>query len=195
MWAHGFWECVSFLFCKSVRFSGRPWAWPQGPIQLGATLCQESGTMDGRTHEILEREPSEIPGDILKAAFWTFFPLAVILQKPVESEKMAKGKGSEILEICATFSIAVLLHVVCCLQLYQEKLDLPAGWITAMNHMFHTAQRVAVRSMAARYAGSWQVENWYLSQPSGPDLVIEVPLSRWDVDQYFDAEESWQRWR
>ena len=75
----------------------------------------------------------------------------------------------------------------------QEKLDLPAGWITAMNHMFHTAQRVAVRSMAARYAGSWQVENWYLSQPSGPDLVIEVPLSRWDVDQYFDAEEnSWR---
>lgn len=28
----------------------------------------------------------------------------------------------------------------------------------------------------------------YLSQPSGPDLVIEVPLSRWDVDQYFDPE-------
>lgn len=75
----------------------------------------------------------------------------------------------------------------------QEKLDLPAGWITAMNHMFHTAQRVAVRSMAARYAGSWQVENWYLSQPSGPDLVIEVPLSRWDVDQYFDPEET--HWR
>ena len=70
----------------------------------------------------------------------------------------------------------------------QEKLDLPAGWITAMNHMFHTAQRVAVRSIAARYAGSWQVESWYLSQPSGPDLVIEVPLSRWDVDQYFDPE-------
>lgn len=39
----------------------------------------------------------------------------------------------------------------------QEKLDLPAGWITAMNHMFHTAQRVAVRSMAARYPGTWQV--------------------------------------
>lgn len=40
--------------------------------------------------------------------------------------------------------------------LRQERLDLPAGWITAMNHMFHTAQRVAVRSVAARYAGSWQ---------------------------------------
>ncbi|CAK9079433.1 Phenolphthiocerol/phthiocerol polyketide synthase subunit A ((Phenol)carboxyphthiodiolenone synthase subunit A) (Beta-ketoacyl-acyl-carrier-protein synthase I) (Phthiocerol synthesis polyketide synthase type I PpsA) [Durusdinium trenchii] len=76
----------------------------------------------------------------------------------------------------------------------QERLDLPAGWITAMNHMFHTAQRVAVRSVAARYAGSWQVQSWYMSQPSGPDLVTEVPLTRWDVDTYFDAEESeWRR--
>ena len=31
----------------------------------------------------------------------------------------------------------------------------------------------------------------YLSQPSGPDLVTEVPLSRWDVDQYFDPEAPW----
>lgn len=108
-----------------------------------------------------------------------FWPLGVLLQKPVESENIPRA-GNRRLEILGSC---------------QEKLDLPAGWITAMNHMFHTAQRVAVRSMAARYAGSWQVENWYLSQPSGPDLVIEVPLSRWDVDQYFDAEESWQRWR
>ena len=142
---------------------------------MGATLCQKSGTMDGRTHEILEREPSEIPGDIRKL----LFALGVLLQKPVESENIPRA-GNRRLEILGSC---------------QEKLDLPAGWITAMNHMFHTAQRVAVRSMAARYAGSWQVENWYLSQPSGPDLVIEVPLSRWDVDQYFDAEESWQRWR
>ncbi|CAK9004204.1 unnamed protein product, partial [Durusdinium trenchii] len=76
----------------------------------------------------------------------------------------------------------------------QERLDLPAGWITAMNHMFHTAQRVAVRSVAARYAGSWQVQSWYMSQPSGPDLVTEVPLTRWDVDTYFDAEDE-SEWR
>ena len=31
-----------------------------------------------------------------------------------------------------------------------------------------------------------------MSQPSGPDLVTEVPLSRWDVELYFDAEEAWQ---
>ncbi|CAJ1347825.1 unnamed protein product [Effrenium voratum] len=75
----------------------------------------------------------------------------------------------------------------------EKRLDLPAGWVTAMNHMFHTAQRVAVRSMAARYAASWDVQSWYLSQAAGPDLVQEVPLSRWDVEQYYDAhEESWR---
>ena len=43
--------------------------------------------------------------------------------------------------------------------------------------------------MAARYPSSWDVQSWYLAQPSGPDLVTEVPLSRWDVNVYFDAEE------
>ena len=70
----------------------------------------------------------------------------------------------------------------------KERLDLPAGWLTAMNHMFHTAQRVAVRSIAGRYASSWDVQAWYISQTSGPDFVSEVPLTRWDVDLYYDAD-------
>ena len=54
----------------------------------------------------------------------------------------------------------------------KEKLDLPAGWLTAMNHMFHTAQRVAVRSIAARYASTWDVQSWYMSQTAGPRLCF-----------------------
>mmetsp|Transcript_72973 Transcript_72973/g.171033 ORF Transcript_72973/g.171033 Transcript_72973/m.171033 type:complete len:756 (+) Transcript_72973:37-2304(+) len=74
-----------------------------------------------------------------------------------------------------------------------EKLDIPSGWLTAMNHMFHTAQRVAVRSLAARYASSWDVHSWYMSQTSGPDFVTEVPLMRWDVDLYYDSDvEMWR---
>ena len=74
----------------------------------------------------------------------------------------------------------------------KEKLDLPAGWLTAMNHMFHTAQRVAVRSIAARYASTWDVQSWYMSQTAGPDFVSEVPLTRWDVNLYYDADDSRQ---
>ena len=70
----------------------------------------------------------------------------------------------------------------------KEKLDLPSGWLSAMNHMFHTAQRVAVRAIAGRYASSWDVQAWYMSQTSGPDFVSEVPLTRWDVDQYYDSD-------
>ncbi|CAE7252494.1 ppsA [Symbiodinium sp. CCMP2592] len=78
----------------------------------------------------------------------------------------------------------------------KEKLDLPAGWLTAMNHMFHTAQRVAVRSIAARYASTWDVQSWYMAQTAGPDFVSEVPLTRWDVNLYYDADvENWRAYK
>eukprot|EP00930_Biecheleria_cincta_P098875 TRINITY_DN9052_c0_g2_i1.p1 TRINITY_DN9052_c0_g2~~TRINITY_DN9052_c0_g2_i1.p1 ORF type:complete len:1203 (+),score=231.24 TRINITY_DN9052_c0_g2_i1:243-3611(+) len=75
----------------------------------------------------------------------------------------------------------------------KKKLGIPAGWITAMNHMFHTGQRVAVRSGSARYASSWNVENWSASQLTGVDLVTQVPLTRWDESQYYDADpDGWK---
>eukprot|EP00931_Biecheleriopsis_adriatica_P073763 TRINITY_DN47990_c0_g1_i1.p1 TRINITY_DN47990_c0_g1~~TRINITY_DN47990_c0_g1_i1.p1 ORF type:complete len:1197 (+),score=220.30 TRINITY_DN47990_c0_g1_i1:254-3592(+) len=71
--------------------------------------------------------------------------------------------------------------------------DLPSGWVTAMNHMFHTAQRVAIRGSAGRYCATWTIENFWLSQSSGVDLVTGVPLSRWDVEPYYDSDaEGWR---
>lgn len=75
----------------------------------------------------------------------------------------------------------------------QKKPDIPTGWITAMNHMFHTTQRVAIRSASARYCSSWNVESWSMSQLTGVDLVTNIPLTRWDETQYYDPEpDNWK---
>lgn len=74
--------------------------------------------------------------------------------------------------------------------------NVPSSWISAMNHMFHTVQRVAVRGSAARYSSSWVVEEWYQSQATGVDLVMEVPFCRWDVNQYYHSDpECWRAQR
>lgn len=76
---------------------------------------------------------------------------------------------------------------------FQTKVDIPASWRTAMNHMFHTALRVAVRGSAARYASTWSIDNWYQPHTAGADLVVEVPLRRWDVELYYSPEpEAWR---
>mmetsp|Transcript_93964 Transcript_93964/g.265926 ORF Transcript_93964/g.265926 Transcript_93964/m.265926 type:complete len:1160 (+) Transcript_93964:86-3565(+) len=77
---------------------------------------------------------------------------------------------------------------------YKVPADIPAAWLTAMNHTFHCVQRAAVRGIAGRYASSYNVHNWYKSMNAGVDFVTEIPMARWRWEEYFDSDfDSW-RW-
>eukprot|EP00408_Alexandrium_pacificum_P025336 CAMPEP_0171183242 /NCGR_PEP_ID=MMETSP0790-20130122/15179_1 /TAXON_ID=2925 /ORGANISM="Alexandrium catenella, Strain OF101" /LENGTH=1162 /DNA_ID=CAMNT_0011648215 /DNA_START=63 /DNA_END=3551 /DNA_ORIENTATION=+ len=77
---------------------------------------------------------------------------------------------------------------------YNEIAELPQSWSTAMNSMFHCVQRVAVRGMAGRYPSTYHQPTWYKVQTSGVDYAIEIPLSRWNVTEYYDPDPECWRW-
>nr|AQS99206.1 type I polyketide synthase [Gambierdiscus excentricus] len=78
---------------------------------------------------------------------------------------------------------------------YNEVSDnLPLSWSTAMNSLFHCQQRVAVRGMAGRYPSTFHQPTWFRVQMCGPDYAIEIPLGRWNVYEYYDADPECWRW-
>merc|ERR1719336_3146097 len=78
---------------------------------------------------------------------------------------------------------------------YSEPAQLPASWITAMNHNFHCVQRVAVRGVAGRYCSTYHLPCWFRAQPQGVDFVSEVPLQRWAWHEYYDQDPDCWRWQ
>lgn len=76
----------------------------------------------------------------------------------------------------------------------ERRVELPEGWRSIMDRMFHTEQRCAVRGMAGRFCGAFDLYNWYGGQVPGSDFVTRVPLTRWDVTLYYDPDpEGWRR--
>lgn len=74
-----------------------------------------------------------------------------------------------------------------------KRLALPAGWRSAMDRLYHTEQRVAVRGLAGRWCSSYDPAAWHCMQMFGTDLVTNIPLQRWDNAQYYDPHpESWR---
>eukprot|EP00928_Gymnodinium_smaydae_P029779 TRINITY_DN22332_c0_g1_i2.p1 TRINITY_DN22332_c0_g1~~TRINITY_DN22332_c0_g1_i2.p1 ORF type:complete len:863 (+),score=187.93 TRINITY_DN22332_c0_g1_i2:54-2642(+) len=73
-----------------------------------------------------------------------------------------------------------------------DKLDVPRAFVLAMNHNYYKRQQVAVRGICARLPSTWDVDQFCLAQISGPDLAVEVPLSRWDHSTVYDpAPDCW----
>jgi len=77
---------------------------------------------------------------------------------------------------------------------YSQPANIPDSWTVAMNHNFNCVQRVAVRGMAARYCSSWDVATWFKVQCSAVDFVTEIPVTRWQADEYYDSDPECWRW-
>jgi len=67
-------------------------------------------------------------------------------------------------------------------------------WIHAMNKTYHVTQRIAVRGLDTRFASTWDPVAYYRMMHPGPDLCTEIPLMRWNNDEWYDPDpESWKR--
>lgn len=61
------------------------------------------------------------------------------------------------------------------------------------DHLFCQGLGLSICSWQGRFPGSWQAEAWSSSQMQGPDLVLQVPLARWDHEEVYDpATEGWR---
>mmetsp|Transcript_17101 Transcript_17101/g.54772 ORF Transcript_17101/g.54772 Transcript_17101/m.54772 type:complete len:1163 (-) Transcript_17101:214-3702(-) len=77
---------------------------------------------------------------------------------------------------------------------YKQPANIPNAWLVAMNHMFSTVQRIAVRGVCGRFPSSFKVNDWYKGTVGGPDLVTEVPMARWRVEDTYDPDPDCWRW-
>lgn len=60
------------------------------------------------------------------------------------------------------------------------------------DHLFCQGLGLSICSWQGRFPGSWQAEVWS-SQVQGPDLVLQVPLARWDHEELYDpATDCWR---
>lgn len=64
--------------------------------------------------------------------------------------------------------------------------DIPRSWRKAMNHNFQTGQVTGVGGSACRFPGSPAPDCFFSSSTGGADFAIEVPLSRWDHELFYD---------
>ncbi|CAE8642132.1 unnamed protein product [Polarella glacialis] len=71
--------------------------------------------------------------------------------------------------------------------------DIPRDWQSAMNHMFHKGQMIAVRGTACKFPGTEDPRVFSQASTVGPDYPTEVPRLRWDHEEVFDPDpESWR---
>ncbi|MBP2846632.1 KR domain-containing protein [Dickeya oryzae] len=56
--------------------------------------------------------------------------------------------------------------------------------------MSRQAEKIAIIGMSGRYPDAENLEQYWDNLVDGRNAVREVPKSRWDVDQYFDADRS-----
>jgi acyl transferase domain-containing protein len=72
--------------------------------------------------------------------------------------------------------------------------DIPRAWQLHMNHLFHKGQQASIRSFATRVPTTWQPEELYCASVTGPDLLTEVPLTRWSHDEWYDEDaDCWKQ--
>nr|AQS99224.1 type I polyketide synthase [Gambierdiscus polynesiensis] len=70
---------------------------------------------------------------------------------------------------------------------------IPEGWRRAMNHSYRKGQISGVAGVGLHFPCTYNADDWFRSTAAGVDYATEVPMSRWDHDQHFDANpECWQ---
>jgi len=76
---------------------------------------------------------------------------------------------------------------------FGQPANVPNSWLIAMNHLFSVAQRIAVRGVCGRTTSTYKANEFYKGSHSGPDLVTEVPQSRWRWEDTYDSDpEAWR---
>lgn len=72
--------------------------------------------------------------------------------------------------------------------------NIPREWQSAMNHMFHKGQMIAVKGEACKLPGTENPSTFAMATAFGPDYPMEVPRIRWDhmEDVYDPDPESWR---
>jgi len=78
----------------------------------------------------------------------------------------------------------------------EDKLEapLPREWERMIHHSFFKTDQIpiAVRSIATHQAVSSVPQSWWGGTTCGADMVLEVPFSRWNHDDFYDTTpDSW----
>lgn len=77
----------------------------------------------------------------------------------------------------------------------QEKryMEMPRDWEEKINREKINTQRVALRTACVKEPGTEDPLSWALSFNSGPDYALQVPMMRWQHDNYFqDSPEAYK---
>lgn len=70
----------------------------------------------------------------------------------------------------------------------------PVSWARAMNHMFATGIPCAIQGEALKMPGPFGCEDTWKVLATGWDAAVEVPVSRWPHEQFYDPEpESYKK--
>lgn len=68
--------------------------------------------------------------------------------------------------------------------------SVPQTFITAMNHNYSDRAQTIVRGISSRQPTTWNETDFFCAQTAGPDLVVEVPIVRWDHSEIYDENPS-----
>jgi len=72
--------------------------------------------------------------------------------------------------------------------------DLPREWQLRMNHSFYRGNYIPVMGSSIKVPSTYDSDAWASVSTAGGDVIREVPISRWDLNEYFDPDlESWQQ--
>lgn len=72
--------------------------------------------------------------------------------------------------------------------------EVPGHWRVMMNHMFPKGPRTAVYGMSCRWPSGWETDFLHLASKSGADLAVQVPITRWDHNLWFDDNPESFKW-
>lgn len=78
----------------------------------------------------------------------------------------------------------------------QDKMraDLPRGWELWSHRVSFVGQQIGVASYAGKNSSSHQPEEWVLTFSGNPDFVTQIPMMRWSMENFYEAdEEAWRR--
>mmetsp|Transcript_73970 Transcript_73970/g.163489 ORF Transcript_73970/g.163489 Transcript_73970/m.163489 type:complete len:1362 (-) Transcript_73970:86-4171(-) len=69
----------------------------------------------------------------------------------------------------------------------QQVDDLPNEWVIAKNHLYayDAENQCCVRSVACRFPSTWDSESFFMPFTAGPDMAVEVPQTRWNLDYVY----------
>lgn len=74
--------------------------------------------------------------------------------------------------------------------------DIPREWQSAMNHMFHKGQMIAVKGEACKVPATESPDAFCMATAFAPDYPQDVPRIRWDHEEVYDPDpESWRHFK